>query len=107
MLKYHPNVELNEGTQMAEKGAQIIFYGRVQGVFFRANTQREASRLGVTGWVRNMSDGNVEALFEGEETKVKELVQFCKHKIPMANVTYTKIDWKEPTLAFEGFEVRR
>lgn len=56
--------------------AHVTVAGRVQGVFFRAETKREAERYGVKGWVRNMSDGNVEAIFEGEEESVKRLIEF-------------------------------
>ena len=58
---------------MATKRVHLIVRGRVQGVFFRAATQREARRLGITGWVKNRLDGAVELLAEGEEDSIKEL----------------------------------
>jgi acylphosphatase len=58
---------------MANKRVHLVVRGRVQGVFFRAATQREARRLGLTGWVKNRTDGSIEMLAEGEEEAVKEL----------------------------------
>jgi len=58
--------------------AHVFVSGRVQGVFFRHETRREARMRGVKGWVRNLPDGRVEAVFEGEEEAVKELIEFCK-----------------------------
>jgi acylphosphatase len=57
--------------------AQVVVTGRVQGVCFRAETQRRARSLGVTGWVRNRSDGAVEAVFEGDEERVESMVRWC------------------------------
>src|SRR5574342_1127812 len=61
--------------------ALVIIHGIVQGVFFRAGTRDEAIRVGVGGWVRNLPDGTVEALFEGEKKKVEEILGWC-HKGP-------------------------
>lgn len=61
--------------------AKVIISGRVQGVFFRANTKQKAEQLGLTGWVRNRFDGKVEALLEGEEKVVQEMINWF-HKGP-------------------------
>jgi acylphosphatase len=66
--------------------AHVIITGRVQGVFFRANTVRAAERCGVSGWVRNRRDGTVEAVFEGEKTAVEKILQWCRHGDPPAAV---------------------
>lgn len=58
--------------------AHVFVTGVVQGVFFRSETARLAQRLGLTGWVRNLDDGRVEAVFEGEQEDVKKAVEFCK-----------------------------
>jgi len=80
--------------------------GRVQGVFFRYETRREARKRNVKGWVRNLPDGRVEALFEGEEEKVLELIEFCKHGPPGARVTNVEVEWGEYTGEFKDFYIR-
>ena len=62
---------------MGLKQVQLFVRGRVQGVFFRASTQREARRLGISGWVKNRPDGAVEILAEGEEDGLKELIAWA------------------------------
>jgi acylphosphatase len=57
---------------------RVVVSGHVQGVFFRDRTQREAHRRGVAGWVRNCTDGTVEAYFEGDAAAVEELVRWCR-----------------------------
>lgn len=64
---------------MTKLRAHVFVAGRVQGVFFRQTTQHQAKSHGVTGWVKNLDDGRVEAVFEGEEEAVKALVDFCRH----------------------------
>ena len=64
---------------MANTRVHLIIEGRVQGVWFRESTRREAVSLGVSGWVRNLPGGMVEALLEGPETQVNELVLWCYH----------------------------
>ena len=61
--------------------------GRVQGVWFRGWTKQEVRRLGLSGWVRNLSDGSVEALFHGEENKVNEMIMLCHKGSPASLVT--------------------
>ena len=86
--------------------ARAVFEGLVQGVFFRANTKRCADSLGLTGWVRNRQDGTVEAVFEGEEEKVKEAIEWCASKQPYAQVEQKRVDFSTPTGEFERFTVR-
>ncbi len=62
---------------MSLKRAHVLISGRVQGVFFRASTLEEARRLGLCGWVRNLADGKVEAVFEGEEQSVAQMIAWC------------------------------
>ena len=64
----------------------VVITGRVQGVWFRARTQEEAESLGVTGWVRNLPDGSVEAVFEGEVSAVAAVVKWCGKGPPHAIV---------------------
>jgi acylphosphatase len=78
--------------------AHVVVDGRVQGVFFRATTREEATMKGVNGWVRNLHDGKVEAVFEGEENSVEELIDFCRRGPPAANV----IDIRVERTAYRG-----
>ena len=86
--------------------AHVFISGRVQGVFFRSETRYEARKHGVTGWVRNLPDYRVEAVFEGEETTVRQLVDFCKRGPLGARVTNAKAVWETYTGEFDSFEAR-
>ena len=77
----------------------------VQGVFFRASCQREAAARGVTGWISNRPDGAVEAAFEGEDTAVSSLVQWCRQGPPHADVTNVDVSDEEPE-GLSSFSVR-
>ncbi len=72
----------------------MIFEGRVQGVSFRAFVQRAAESLGVGGWVRNLHDGTVEAIFEGDKNSVEEAIKRCRTGPSFANVTQAVIKWQ-------------
>jgi acylphosphatase len=86
--------------------AHLFISGMVQGVFFRSETRHEAKKLNVKGWVRNLPDGKVEAVFEGEQENVKELIEFCRRGPPGARVTDIDIIWENYTGEFRNFEVR-
>ncbi|MDH5787448.1 MAG: acylphosphatase [Candidatus Bathyarchaeota archaeon] len=86
--------------------AHVLVRGRVQGVFFRSETRDEAKRRGVRGWVRNLSDGRVEAVFEGEEKEVKALVEFCKRGPPGARISNVDVLLENYTGEFRDFEIR-
>ena len=68
----------------------------MQGVFFRSETADRARSLGVTGWVRNLSDGRVEAVFEGEQERVESLLRWCGKGPPDAQVADVTVEWEEP-----------
>ena len=87
--------------------AHITVSGRVQGVFFRQTTKREADNLGVKGWARNLPDGSVEAVFEGEEEVVKMLVDFCKHGPSRAKVSKVDLTWETYTGEFRAFSIKQ
>lgn len=87
--------------------AHVYVSGRVQGVFYRANTREQAQHRGVTGWVKNLSDGRVEAVFEGPESDVREMVSWCEEGSPGANVEDVDVTWKQATGEFSDFRVRR
>lgn len=80
--------------------------GRVQGVFFRSDTRYEANRRRVAGWVRNLSDGRVEAVFEGEKDDVEKLIEFCRRGSSGARVSKVDVQWEDYTGGFRGFDVR-
>ena len=74
--------------------AHLFVSGRVQGVFFRAETQSIARANHVAGWIRNLSDGRVEAVFEGEKDKVEKTIEFCKRGPPGAYVKTLDVTWE-------------
>jgi len=86
--------------------AHVFISGHVQGVFFRYETKRLAVRLGVFGWVRNLPDGRVEAVFEGEKDNVEEMIKFCQRGPPGAIVKNVKVLWEKPTGEFDSFQIR-
>ncbi|MHB8895224.1 MAG: acylphosphatase [Candidatus Geothermincolia bacterium] len=91
---------------MAERvRARVVVRGRVQGVFFRARTRQTARQLGLSGWVRNVRDGSVEALFEGDRDSVEKAIGWCREGPPASVVDSLDVEWLEPG-ALQGFEVR-
>lgn len=86
--------------------AHVYVSGMVQGVFFRTETQDEAIRQSVTGWIRNRPDGRVEAVFEGEKETVDKLIEFCRHGPPGARVNNVEISWEDHKGEFHGFRIR-
>jgi len=86
--------------------AHVFISGRVQGVFFRSETRHEARKHGLSGWVRNLPDDRVEAVFEGEEENVKKLLEFCRRGPPGARVTGADVTWESYSGEFRDFEIR-
>jgi acylphosphatase len=86
--------------------AHVYISGYVTGVFFRYHTQRLARQLGVKGWIRNLRDGRVEAVFEGEREQVEEMLNFCHRGPPGARVEDVKVRWEEFKGEFKEFEIR-
>lgn len=91
---------------MAKVRVHVYVSGWVQGVFFRSETQEKAVRHNVTGWVRNLPDGRVEAVFEGEKDQVDALIEFCRRGPPGARVTNFEASWESYTGEFKGFKIR-
>ncbi len=86
--------------------AHVFVQGRVQGVSYRAYAQHEAGRLGLRGWVRNLRDGRVELVVEGQKEGVERMLQWCHRGSPLAQVTKVTVEWEDPE--GEGpFQVRR
>lgn len=86
--------------------ANVFISGRVQGVFFRAYTRDKARALGLKGWVKNLYDGRVEAVFEGEKERVKEMLEWCHEGPSAAKVTNLEIKFEQATREFSNFDVR-
>jgi acylphosphatase len=84
--------------------ARVRVRGRVQGVFFRAETRDRARSLGLAGWVRNCPDGSVEAVFEGDRERVQSMVHWCERGPSGARVDGVDVAWEEP-VGEQGFAV--
>lgn len=85
---------------------KAVVRGRVQGVFFRAFVESHARELGVTGYVRNVRDGSVEVVAEGEQSDLERLITFLKQGPPAASVTGVDEDWSAASGEFTDFTVR-
>lgn len=85
--------------------AHVFVRGRVQGVFFRSETRQEARKRNVTGWVRNLLNGGVEAVFEGEREDVDKLIKFCKRGSSGARVTEIEVFQETYAGEFENFQI--
>lgn len=85
--------------------AHVFISGRVQGVSFRWHTQRKAQQLGLTGWVRNVWDGRVEAVFEGPDEQVRQAVSWCRRGDPPARVDDIDVTFQPPTGEFKQFRI--
>lgn len=91
---------------MAEARAHIFVSGRVQGVFFRSNTRKKARGLGINGFVKNLEDGRVEIVAEGEKEKLEQLINWANTGSPAARVRNVEVNWKEYTGKFDSFEIK-
>ncbi|MCD6428128.1 MAG: acylphosphatase [Desulfurococcales archaeon] len=86
--------------------AHLRIYGLVQGVFFRSTMKHVAYRLGVTGWVRNLPDGSVEAVVEGPEDKVRKIIEWAHRGPPLARVEKVEVTWEEYKGEFRDFRIK-
>lgn len=91
---------------MSPTRAHVLVSGTVQGVYYRANTRDTARERGLDGWVRNLEDGRVEAVFEGPESDVESMVEWCHTGSPAADVDGVEVEYEEPE-GLERFEIRR
>jgi acylphosphatase len=90
---------------VSEARARAVIRGRVQGVFFRVETRDRARSLGLAGWVRNVPDGTVEAVFEGDRERIESILGWCRQGPALAQVDEVLVEWLEPTNE-EGFAAR-
>ncbi len=86
--------------------AHLIISGKVQGVFYRASCQEVAQGLGLKGWVRNLSNGDVEVLAQGEKEKIEKLIDWCKKGPPSAKVNNANVKWEDLKEEFKNFDVK-
>ncbi len=84
-----------------------MFRGRVQGVYFRDHCREKAEEFGLRGYVRNLRDGTVEAVFEGDKALVEACIEWNATRQPSAQVERAHVTWEAPTGEFTAFEVRR
>ena len=90
---------------MALKQLHLTVRGRVQGVYFRASTQREARRLGLNGWVKNRPDGSMEVMAEGEEASIRELYSWAQKGPGAARVERVDTRWRSFTGEYADFRI--
>lgn len=90
---------------MTPARAYVLITGRVQGVMFRESTRQEALKAGVTGMVRNIPDGRVEAIFEGDRAAVLRMIEWCKHGPPAARVEDVQVLWEPYRGDFANFRI--
>ena len=88
------------------KRVHLIISGQVQGVFFRHHTNMVGNNLGLKGFVRNLPNGDVEVVAEGDEGKLNELIEFCKKGPVGSYVENVKIEYEKLTKEFNGFSVK-
>ncbi len=86
--------------------AHVRIAGQVQGVFFRDSTRQKAEELNLAGWVKNLPDGRVEAVFEGPPDEVKKMLRWCEEGPRQATVENVDTDIEDPVGDLSGFEVR-
>ncbi len=87
------------------KRLHLKIYGRVQGVYYRSSAQDVARELGLSGWIKNMPDGTVETVVEGEEEILRDYIRWCKKGPAAARVEKIDETWEEPTVEFKGFSI--
>jgi acylphosphatase len=86
--------------------AHVFIAGRVQGVNYRYYTRQRAVELNLRGWVRNMMDGRVEAVFQGDQIQVEKILKWCEHGPPSARVTDVEVKWQKPSETFSNFDIK-
>ena len=86
--------------------ARVLISGKVQGVFYRAHTKKKADELGLNGWVKNLDDGRVEAVFEGPKEKVEKMVKWCWKGSPGSRVSRVSRASQVSRENLKWFEIR-
>lgn len=86
--------------------ANVIIKGKVQGVFFRVYTRDEAKRLKLKGWVKNLNDGTVEALFIGDKGSINQMIDWCHQGSPNSYVSYVSVIWLDKYMDTNDFSIQ-
>lgn len=92
-------------TEENRERAHVFISGKVQGVFYRANTKEMATQMEIDGWVKNLNDGRVEAVFEGGRNDIEKMIDWCWEGSPQANVEDIDVSWEDPK-DIDGFEIQ-
>jgi acylphosphatase len=90
-----------------ERRVHLHISGRVQGVYYRVTAADEARRLGLSGWVKNLPDGRVEAVAEGRLRQLERFVSWCRQGPPAAEVANVDADWSDAAGDLDSFQVHR
>ena len=90
---------------MEKRRVHVWIAGRVQGVYFRAYARDAGRSIGVSGWVRNLPDGRVEAVFEGDEERAKKMIEWCYNGSPLSRVEAVDIHEESYTGEFDTFQI--
>ncbi len=99
------NEVIKNSSDSKSKRLHVLVSGMVQGVFFRAETKKQALKLGLTGWVRNLEDSQVEALFEGDEGAISEMVAWCRKGPAHAQVRSVETRDEKSTGEIKDFSI--
>ena len=102
----NPDQSGQDSCNSSTRRVHVFVTGRVQGVFFRAKTKKQALELGLTGWVKNLDDNRVEALFEGRESNIEKMLGWCRKGPGLAHVKRVEIIEEPPADRFENFKIR-
>lgn len=105
ILKINSKVYKIQNYTPAMKCAHLVVSGKVQGVFFRANVRNKANELSLKGYAKNLENGDVEVVAEGDESKIKELIDYIKSGPGISNISGVQINHKVPE-NFKNFEIR-
>ncbi len=104
----NPDSSGQDSREASIRRVHVFITGRVQGVFFRAETKKQASGLSLKGWVKNLYDNKVEAVFEGRENNIKKMLDWCRKGPVLAHVREVEIveESRPVVTGFEDFEIR-
>lgn len=91
---------------MSQLRARLVIKGRVQGVFYRQSAKETAQSNNIFGWVRNLPNGDVEAVLEGPEQDIIKVIDWCQQGPPAARVDDVSVEWSAAILEFNGFSIR-